>query len=154
MENKPKKKPGGKKHSHKASGPARKIGYVFAIIFMIIFLYVVRHLQDWGVKFLTGDFDKCLFYIELSIYVSIAAQVLFIVYDNKWFKHLIQGISNVFGALSLIMLYVIYPFDFGRAGWDKWIRILLLFLFVVTVISIIVEIVKGVRYLVKDPDKE
>ena len=154
MDNKPKKKPAGLRKSSKKSSPARKIGYIFAIAFMILAIYVLRHLREWGVTWLNEDFEKCLFYIELSIYVSIAAQVLFILYDNRWFKHLIQGVSNVFGALSIIMIYVIFPFDFGDAHWVKWLKIGLLIVFVITVISIIVEIVKGIRYLINDPEKE
>jgi hypothetical protein len=154
MDNKPKKKPAGPRKSSKKPSPARKIGYIFAIAFMILAIYVLRHLREWGVTWLNEDFEKCLFYIELSIYVSIAAQVLFILYDNRWFKHLIQGISNVFGALSIIMIYVIFPFNFGDAHWVKWLKIGLLIVFVITVISIIVEIVKGIRYLINDPEKE
>jgi hypothetical protein len=134
-----------------ASG-ARKIGYLFAIVFMILALYILRHLREWGFTFLTEDFGKCLFYIELSIYVSIAAQVLFILYDNRWFKHLIQGISNIAGALSLIMIYVIFPFNIEDGTWFKWIRIGILIIFGFTVISIIVEFIKGFRYLAKDPE--
>jgi hypothetical protein len=154
MDNKPKKNPAGLRKSSKKSSPARKIGYIFAIVFMILAIYVLRHLREWGVTWLNEDFEKCLFYIELSIYVSIAAQVLFILYDNRWFKHLIQGITNVFGALSTIMIYVIFPFNFGDAHWVKWLKIGLLIVFVITVISIIVEIVKGIRYLINDPEKE
>ena len=154
MKKKPAPKKPARKKSSKKSSPARKIGYVFAILFMILFLWIVRHLQDWGITWLNEDFDKCLFYIELSLYASIAAQVLFIIYDNKWFKHLIQAATNVFGALSVIMLYVIYPFTFSDAHWSKWVRIGLLIVFVITVITIIVELVKGVKYLINEPEKE
>jgi hypothetical protein len=102
--------------------------------------------------FLTEDFSKCLFYIELSIYVSIGAQVLLILYDNRWFKHLIQGISSIAGALALIMIYVIFPFDIEDVTWIKWIKIGILILFGLTLIGIIVDLVKGIRYLVKDPE--
>jgi hypothetical protein len=154
MESKPKIKKTSKKPAKKSSPTGRKVGYIVSIVFMLVFLYILRHLRDWGVTFLTEDFEKCLFYIELSIYASIGAQVLLLLYDNRWFRHLIQGITNVFGALSLIMLYVIFPFNFGDANWVKWIKIGLLILFILIVISIVVEIVKGVRYLINDPEKE
>jgi hypothetical protein len=153
MENKPKKKPATPKRPSKKS-PARKIGYLFAIAFMILFIYILRHLRQWGVDFLTEDFEKLLFYIELSIKVSIAAQVMFVIYDNSWFKHIIQGLTNVFGALSLIMTYVIYPFSFQNHQVDKWVKIGLLVVFIITVITIIVEIFKGIRLLITDPERE
>jgi hypothetical protein len=131
---------------------ARKIGYIVSILVFIVFLYVVRHLRQWGLDFLTENFDKCLFYIQLSIYVSIAAQVLFIVYDNRWFKHLIQGIVNITSALSLIMIYVIFPFNIQDGDWIKWIKIGIIILFILTVLSIFVELIKGFRYLAKNPE--
>jgi hypothetical protein len=135
----------------KSSG-GKKVGYIISIIVMIVMIYVLRHLREWGMTFLTEDFSKCLFYIELSIYVSIGAQVLLILYDNRWFKHLVQGISSIAGALALIMIYVIFPFDIEDVTWVKWIKIGILILFGLTLIGIIVDFVKGIRYLAKDPE--
>jgi hypothetical protein len=132
--------------------PFRKIGYIVAIIVMIVLIYVLRHLREWGFTFLTEDFGKCLFYIELSIYVSIAAQVLFIFYDNKWFKHLIGAITNVAGAVAIIMFYVIFPLAIEDASWIKWLKIGILVVFGLTVISVIVDLVKGIRYLANEPE--
>ena len=136
---------------YKPSG-FRKIGYIVAILVMFILIYVMRHLREWGLTFLTEDFSKCLFYIELSIYASIGAQILFIIYDNRWFKHLVQVITGITSALALIMVYVIFPFYFEDGNWMKWIKIGLLVLFGLTVIGIIVDLVKGLRYLAKDPE--
>ena len=141
-----------KTKSAKKPSPARRIGYIFAIAFMILFIWVLRHLREWGVNFLNDDFERALFYIELSIYASIIAQALFIFYDNRWFKHLAQAVTNVFGALSLIMIYVIFPFNFDDT-WTKWIKIGLLVIFAITVITIPVELFKGVRDLTRDPEK-
>lgn len=134
------------------SSAGKKAGYIISIIIMIVMIYVLRHLREWGMTFLTADFSKCLFYIELSIYISIGAQVLLILYDNRWFKHLIQGLSSIAGALALIMIYVIFPFDIADVTWVKWIKIGILILFGLTLIGIIVDLVKGIRYLAKDPE--
>jgi hypothetical protein len=142
-----------KKSPGKSHPPgARKIGYVVAIVVMIVLIYILRHLRQWGFDFLTDDFSKCLYYIELSIYISIAAQVLFIFYDNRWFKHIIQGLTSIAGAVALIMIYVIFPFTIEDGSWIRWIKIGILILFGLTVISIIVEIIKGIRDLLKDPE--
>lgn len=131
----------------------RRTGYIASILFMILFIYILRHLRQWGVTFLTDDFEKCLYYIELSIYISIAVQVLFIFYDNSWFRHILKGISNIASAVATIMVYVIYPFNFHDAAWNKWIRIGILFLFILSVISILIELIKGIRDLIREPDK-
>lgn len=138
--------------SNNKSSPARKIGYVFVVIILVVILYLVRNWERWDLIFLTNDFSRCLIYIELSIYASIGANILFIFYDNKWFKHLVQALTDVTGALSVIMLYVIFPFTLASDVWLKWIRIGLLVVFILTAISIIVNLIKGIRYLLREPD--
>jgi hypothetical protein len=120
---------------------------------MIVILYVLRHLKEWGVNFLNEDYESALFYIELSIYVSIFINALFIFYDNRWFKHLLQGASNIFGALAIIMVYVIFPFIIESETWVKTIKIALIVLFVLSIIGVLAEIIKGIRNLAKDPGK-
>ena len=146
---KPSRKPGGSSQN----SVTRRVGYIVSILIMIVIIYVLRHLRQWGVTFLNEDFENALFYIELSIYVSIAANVLFIFYDNRWFKHLLQGISKIFGALALIMVYVIFPFIIESETWVKWIRIALLVVFILSVIGTLAEFIKGFRDLAKNPEK-
>jgi len=147
------KKPKKRSASSSQSGGVRRIGYIVSIIIMIVMIYILRHLRQWGVTFLNEDFENALIYIELSIYVSIGINILFIFYDNRWFKHLLQGISNIFGALAIIMLYVIYPFAIQDETWNKWIKIGLLVLFLLVTIGTLVEFIKGFRDLAKNPEK-
>jgi len=143
------------KKSHGSSTPpaGRKIGYIIAIIIMIVLIYVLRHLRAWGVNILNEDYESALFYIELSIYVSIVANALFIFYDNRWFKHLIHGITNIFSALAIIMIYVIFPFIINNEDWTKWIKIGLIVLFVLSLVGVLAEFIKGFRDLTRNPDK-
>jgi hypothetical protein len=149
----PSKSPAKKKSpgNSKPSG-ARRIGYIVSIAVMFLVIYILRHLRQWGVDFLTEDFSKCLFYIEISIYVSMIAQALFIFYDNRWFKHIAKGLTNIAGAVSVIMIYVIFPFNIDDPSWIKWIKIGLLIVFGINVITIFVELIKGIRDLGKDPE--
>ena len=149
------KKSSFKKWDKKSSTPvARRVGYIFSIIFMIIFLYILRHLREWGVTFLTEDFERCLWYIELAIYVTIAGNVLFIIFDPKWFRHFLQAAINAANALSTIMIYVIFPFAVENAKWAWWLKLGILLIFIITVISILVELIKGIRYLVRDSESD
>ena len=148
------KKPARKKSSGSPAGDtARKIGYIVVILIMLAAIYVLRHARQWGATFLNDDWENCMVYIQLSIYATIAANVLFIFYDNRWFKHLIQGITNIFGALSVIMIYVFFPLDLQDPTWTKWIKIGLLVLFGLTAIGVIAELIKGFRDLAKHPEK-
>jgi hypothetical protein len=94
-----------------------------------------------------------LYYIELSIYIFIAAKAILIFYDNRWFRHILQAIADIAGAVAIIMLYVIYPFNIQDLTWNRWIKIGLLILFGLIVISIIVNLVKGIRDLIREPEK-
>jgi hypothetical protein len=147
------KKSKGKSGGSAHSGTARRVGYIVSIIVMIVVIYILRHLRQWGVTFLTEDFENALFYIELSIYISIAANVLFILYDHSWFRHLAQAIANIFSALALIMIYVIFPFAIEDETWVKWIKIGILVIFGLTVLGILAELIKGFRDLTRNPEK-
>jgi hypothetical protein len=140
------------KHGKSVASPFRKIGYIVVIIIMFIILYLVSNYERWHLNFLTADFDRCLIYIKLSIYATIGANILFILYDNRWFKHLAQVVTGITSALSLIMFYVIYPLNLHDETWNKWVRIGLLVIFGITLIGIIVDLIKGFRYLVKEPE--
>jgi hypothetical protein len=135
------------------SKPVRIIGYAVSIIIQVIIIWILRHLKEWGVNFLNEDYESALFYVELSIYVSIAIQIIFILFDRRWFKHLLQGISNIFGALAIIMVYVIFPFTIEDESWVKWIKIALLVLFVLSVIGTLAEFIKGIKDLARNPEK-
>jgi hypothetical protein len=138
---------GWKKHP-----AARRTGYIFSIIFMIIAIYVLWHLREWGLTFLTDEFERAMYYIQLAIYASIGANFLWIFYDNKWFRHIIQAMVSVVNALSTIMLYVIFPFAIKDQTWVTWLKVGLLVIFCLTLISVLVELIKGIRYLVRDPE--
>jgi hypothetical protein len=141
------------KFDRSAPSPARKIGYVVVIIIMFIILYLVRNYEKWNLNFLTADFQRCLVYIELSIYANIGANILFILYDNKWFKHLVQVVTGIASALSIIMIYVIFPITLADETWLRWIKIGLLIIFGLSILGIIIDLVKGIKYLVSEPER-
>lgn len=127
---------------------ARRIGYVVAIAFMFVFLYILINLYDWGVPYITEEYNDLIWYIELSIYASIIAHAIFLVYDPKWFRYLLKAITGVFSSLATIMFYVVFPFDFP-GNFNKIGKIILLVLVVLSVIGIIVELVKAIRFMVR-----
>ncbi|MCX6235905.1 MAG: hypothetical protein NT175_14505 [Bacteroidetes bacterium] len=126
---------------------ARRFGYLVTIIVLFVLVYVFEHLYDWGVPFLTEEYNDLLWYIRLSFYASIAAHALYFLYDPKWFRHLLKAIANVFFALSTIMFYVIFPFDFATSQVNKIVKIVLLIMMVISIISILTELIKAIRHL-------
>jgi hypothetical protein len=128
---------------------ARRIGYVIAIVILFALMYVFENLYEWGVPYITEDYNGLIKYIHISFYASIIIHIIFLAYDPKWFRHLLKGIANIFSALMVIMFYVVFPFDFP-GNWNRIGRIILLVIMIISIISIITELYKAVRDMVRD----
>lgn len=134
-----------KRRERRASAGARRVGYIFAILFTLVFMYVLNHLLEWHVPFLTNDFKICLWVINLSLAASIVGNALFLAYDAPWFRHLIQLILDVFAFVAVYILYAIFPFAFPEAIWGLVARIVLIAIMVGVGIGFVVELVNLVR---------
>jgi len=130
---------------------ARRFGYLAVIVIFFGILYVLENLYEWGVPYITEEYNGLIWYIRLSFYASIIAHAIFLVYDPKWFRHLLKGITNIFSTLMTIMFYVVFPFDFP-GNWNRLGRIFLLVIMIISIISIITELFKAVRYLLREKD--
>jgi hypothetical protein len=119
-----------------------KFGYIIAIIVNVILLYVIHHLLEWNVFFVTERFSEVLWALDLSLQATILANLLFLVYDAAWFKHLAQIILNLLSILATFLLYWVFPFDFGLAWWNQLVKFALLLAIVAMGIAIIVEFFK------------
>ncbi|MGH8927945.1 MAG: hypothetical protein ACRDWH_06310, partial [Acidimicrobiia bacterium] len=70
-----------------ASKPGRLFGYMVAIAVNLGLLYVVNNLTAWDVvSFLTDDFGRLLWLVDLSLIASILVNVAYLVYDAVWFR--------------------------------------------------------------------
>lgn len=104
----------------------RIVGYSAAIfwnIALFIFLsffykYIVwYHIEADGsvtrLPMLTGDYLSWLPVLIVALILSIAANILFIIYDKYWLRETIQIILNIIGVAVVIALVSIFPFDFS-----------------------------------------
>jgi hypothetical protein len=128
---------------------ARIIGYIAAIVFTGVFLVILNNLQTWGVRFVTDRYSEVLWAINLSLGASIVAYMVFIAYDPSWFRHLTQAVLNVFSAVAVYTLYQVFPFDFGAEMWNQVARLLLGIGLVLWPLFFLVELVQGIRDLVR-----
>lgn len=117
-----------------------KSGFIAAIVVNLILLFVFNSLLNWGVPFLTSSYSGVLWAINLSIGATIIANILFLVYDAGWFRHLAQLILNVIALFVVFLIYSIFPFDFSTASWEYWVKITLIIVMAGIGIAIIVEI--------------
>ncbi len=127
------------------SWSARRSGYIATIVILFIFLYVLLHLHEWNVPFLTESYNDLLWYIRISFYSSIIANAVLLAYDPKWFRHLLKAATNIFFALTTIMFYVIFPFNFPTDQLNKIVKIILLVVMILSLISILTELVTAIK---------
>jgi hypothetical protein len=118
---------------------ARRAGYVGTIVVNAIMLYVAHHLLVWEVPFVTPAFADVLWAIDLSLWATIVANVLFLGYDAAWFRHLVQiGLSGI-AFLVTTQLYAFFPFDFGAPAWNDGARLALVLVMAAIILAIIVQ---------------
>ena len=126
----------------------RQIGYGVAIFFLIVFLIVLNNLQQWDLPFistiLTPAFENWLPAANLSLSVVIFCNFLFLVYDPRWFRHLMQVIQNAFSLYSTWMFYTIFPLNLPSPIFETGLRWGLLIAMLLTGIAIIVETVQSI----------
>lgn len=100
----------------------RKIGYFVATIINIVALVVAFKLVEWNLKFITDDISAILGLVKFSIIMNIIANAVFIIYDGKIFKSLIQIFLNGVALILLWKMISVYPFNLREVVDIEWIN--------------------------------
>jgi len=128
-----------------------KIGYIGAIIANIVLIFVVNNILKWGVPFFTREFTKVLWIINLSLSLTIACNVIYLIYNRAWFLSLTQMFLNVLSFLATYITYKVFPFDFSKVSGfpilGLLVRIALIFIMIITIIVAIAELMKFILRL-------
>lgn len=117
----------------------RKSDYIFAIIFNLIFLYIVNNLLNWNIYFITNALNEVLWIVNLSIIAAIIGNALLLAYNPEWFRHVMKIIMNIFAFISTYFVYIVFPFDFKSSFLNWGLNIFLILVMIGIVIAIIVE---------------
>jgi hypothetical protein len=120
-------------------GKNRKGEYIAAIIFGLIFWYIVNNLLNWNIYFITNALNEVLWIINLSIIVTIIGNAFLIAYDPDWFRHIIKIIINIITLISTYFVYIVFPFNFYNSFINWGLAILLILAMIGIVIAILVE---------------
>lgn len=118
----------------------QKSEYVTAIIFNLIFLYIVNNLLNWHVYFVLNTFNEVLWIINLSVIATIVGNFLLLLYSPERFKHVMKIILNIFAFIAVYFVYVVFPFNFYNSFYNWAFSILLILGMIGIIIAIIVEI--------------
>lgn len=129
---------------NKMPSPGRQFGYLVAIAFNIFFIYVANNLLNWNVPFLTKDYTQCLWAVNLSLGVTIFINFIFIFFDRKWFKHLMQAFGNVFAFISGFIFWRVFPLSLTDS-LAKLVNFALIIALGAIVLSTMIELIGAVR---------
>lgn len=131
-----------------ASDLTRRSGYVIAIAINVVMLYVVNNLLAWDIlPFLTDDFGRVLWLIDISLLATIMANLIYLAYDQSWFRSLGQIGLNLISLMVAIRMYQVFPFDFSGSSfdWTQIARVVIIFTILGTAVGVIVEVLKLAR---------
>lgn len=116
-----------------------KAEYIVAIIFGLIFLYIVNNLLNWNIYFITSALNEVLWIVNLSIIATIVGNIILLAYSPEWFRHIIKIIINIINLIAVYFVYTVFPFNFYNSLINWGLSILLILIMIGTAIAIIVE---------------
>jgi hypothetical protein len=128
--------------------PARKVGYLVAVIVNVTIWVVVNVRPGWReLPFLTEDFLDVLWLVNLSLVTSAVVNLAYLFYDPAWFKSVSQIGLLAIGMAASIRTWQFFPFDFSSYmfPWDAMARVLLGLAIFGSFVAIVVELVRLAR---------
>ena len=79
-----------------------------------------------AVPFLTADFETVLWLIDLSIVVTIALNLIYLIRDPRWLTAAGAVVTTAIGLAAAVRMLQVFPFDFGDSDvWPVVFRVLL-----------------------------
>lgn len=124
----------------------RRFGYFTSILINGAIMYAVNYLDLWNyIPFLTEKFRDVLWAINLSIGVTIFMYCTFIAFDRRWFRSLMQAMTNVFAFVSLRVFRQVFPLDLAESA-AHWANIGLLIMMGAMILSTISELIAAIKH--------
>lgn len=124
---------------------ARRFGTLVTIAVNFALIYVANNLLSWNVPFLTERFSECLWVINLSLSVTIFINFIFLMFDRRWFRSLMEALSSVFSFISGYVFYRVFPLNLS-AGMERWANLVLVIILVLILLSILVELLNAIKF--------
>lgn len=125
-----------------------RAGYAAAVVVNGILLFLLNVAPGWqNIGFLTPDFEQVVFLVDLSLVVSIVANVVYLARD---------GVTKIVGDLVttaialgvLLRVWTVYPFALGGV-WADVVPIVFGIATVGTIVALVVLLGQLVRQLLR-----
>ncbi len=131
----------------------RRVGYLIAILFLMIFIVIINNLRDWNLPFVNDfvspAYSDWLWAGNLSLSVAIFCNVLFLVYDPRWFHRLMEAIQNAFSLFSTLVFLNIFPLSLPSPLIEQYVRWGLIIAMVLTGLAIVINVIQAVFGLMR-----
>ncbi len=127
---------------------ARRFGYGVAILVNLVFVWLINGWPGWeAVPFVTAEAADVIPLINLSLGVTIAANLVYLVADGVRVKALGELVISLVNVAVTATILDVFPFDFSGywAGWDWLARFVLVIVLIGTSIAVVVNLVRLVR---------
>jgi hypothetical protein len=121
----------------------RRFGYGVAIAVNLVLVWVVGNLLEWElVGFLTAEFADLVPLIQLGLWVTIAANVVYAMDDRSFATRAAKLVVDVVNLFVTFRVFDVFPFDFSAHtfDWGLVFRGVLLIALVGTAISALVHV--------------
>jgi hypothetical protein len=133
---------------------ARRVGYVLSAAINLLLLWLVTVSPGWRfVPTLTEDFVGVVGVVIASLLVGAAVNLVYVVADPRWLKHLGEAVTAAFGCVVLARMWTIFPIDLGPgwAGWEPALRVVIGLFCLGAGIAVIANLAMAVRAAVGEP---
>lgn len=126
---------------------ARRAGYVVAAALTAAFWFLLNVSPGWQVvPFLTDGAGQVITLMNLSLGVSLVANLVYLEYDPPWWKALGDAVTSAVGLAVLVRLWQVFPFAFtGSFDWSLVARVTLIVAIAGTIVGIVINLVAFLR---------
>ena len=121
----------------------RRFGYGVAIAINLLLIWFVGNLMEWElVAFLTQEFADLVPLIQFSLWVTVAANVVYMMNDRSFSTRAARLVVDIVNLYVTFRIFDVFPFDFSAHtfNWDFVFRAVLVIALIGTAIGAIVHL--------------
>lgn len=120
----------------------RRFGYSVAIAINLLMVWIVGNLLGWELAFLQPEFADLVPIIQLGLWVTIAANVVYIVDDRTAATRTARLVVDVVNLYVTFQIFEVFPFDFSAHtfNWGLVFRGVLIIALIGTAVSAVTHV--------------
>ena len=139
----------GRSHWHKEKPVKSRNGeYIGAIIFNLVFLWIVNNIPEWHLGFIKDNFMVVLWILNVNILIQIAGNVLMLLSGLSIIRYLSRIIIESTSFVTTMVLFYIYPFDFTHFHGLFWVDWFLPIAFIIVMVVSALKVISNLWKLI------